>query len=248
MAQSINYPNAPIVEAVIDLRVKTSEGFSREVLDRFIKETSGEYQNTEIQREIQIVADATDASVRRVAHDTGVRVRSSDGRHIVQARADGFAFSRLAPYESWAPFVAAAKQMWARYRHVFRPTQVWRVATRYVNKIDIPLPIRDLSDFFRTHLKVSEDLPQSLLDYRFQFAFPESTTGSRVNVMQGFFPSEQQDRISVILDIDVFTTDEFSLDEDRIWAKVESFRNVKNRTFEDCITHRTRELFGHEPA
>jgi uncharacterized protein (TIGR04255 family) len=96
--------NAPIVEALVDLRVDLS-GMSVEDLDSaFSARVSARYpikkQNQMVNVEIgEGGASKTQAVVR------GHLYSSTDGLQIVQARLDGFTFSRLKPSTSGRRFV-----------------------------------------------------------------------------------------------------------------------------------------------
>ena len=48
---------------------------------------------------------------------------------------------------------------------------------------------------------------------------------------------------SVVLDIDIFRTQELPSDEEEIWRFFEILHARKNDVFEACITDRARELF-----
>src|SRR5207253_4384748 len=98
----------------------------------------------------------------------GYTFTSSDGLQAFQSRLDGFTFSRLAPYNGWESFCSEARRLWNIYREVTQPQAVTRAAVRYINRLDLPLPIRDLKDYLRTVPEVSPDLPQGLSGYFMQ--------------------------------------------------------------------------------
>jgi uncharacterized protein (TIGR04255 family) len=49
--------------------------------------------------------------------------------------------------------------------------------------------------------------------------------------------------VSVVLDIDIFCTDDIPDTEEDIWTFFELLRERKNNVFEACITDKARELF-----
>jgi uncharacterized protein (TIGR04255 family) len=75
---------------------------------------------------------------------------------------DGFAMSRLAPYENWNAVRDEARRLWDIYRSIAKPSKLIRLAVRYINRIDMPLPLGDFKDYLRTVPDVSPDLPQGL--------------------------------------------------------------------------------------
>ena len=85
----------------------------------------------------------------------------NEGKNVAQCRLNGFSFSRLAPYETWEQLRDEARKLWATYWQIVGPAPIIRVAVRYINQIDIPLPFRDFRDFVRTYSEVSTDLSQN---------------------------------------------------------------------------------------
>jgi uncharacterized protein (TIGR04255 family) len=70
---------------------------------------------------------------------------------------DGFSASKLAPYTDWHDLRTQARDLWAKYRKATDPVLITRLALRYINRIDIPLPISDLKEYMRTIPEISPD-------------------------------------------------------------------------------------------
>jgi len=244
MGNRLPYPNAPITEAIIDLRVELSPDVGLEELRRA---HAGQEQAYPEVRQLKCVSGrmhlgdevTTTASTKPWGH----LIRSGDGKQIYQARLDGFTMSRLAPYDRWEPFRDEARRLWNVYKEALSPRRVSRVAVRYVNRIDIPLPLRDFKDYLRTVPEVSPDLPQGLAGYfmRLEIPMPDIKSGCLLN--EAIIKPAAPNVVSVVLDIDVFRTEDLPTEEDDIWRFVEDLRDRKNSVFEACITDKARELF-----
>ena len=108
MAQPAHLTNAPLVEAVIDLRVLMPAEFNVEVFgglqERFGPGYKGPQPLTHMQLTFQAELGVPPKS--RIVHQglTGFRYDSSDGKRIAQFQKDGFTFSHLAPYTNWEEF------------------------------------------------------------------------------------------------------------------------------------------------
>ncbi|MBX9678661.1 MAG: TIGR04255 family protein, partial [Gemmataceae bacterium] len=113
----------------------------------------------------QVTASAT-------SQEIGYRFVSADGLQLFQARKDGFTHNRLAPYLGWEPFRTEARRLWSVYREVAKPVSVKRVAVRYINRIDIPLPGPELKEYLRTSPEVSPALPQGMASFFMQVTLP----------------------------------------------------------------------------
>ena len=104
----------------------------------------------------------------------GYLFTSVDGRQVVQARLDGFTFSRLKPYDKWTTLRDEAQELWQHYVRIASPETVTRVALRYINRIEIPLPMRDFKDYILTTPEIAPDLPQGLGSFFMRLVIPGS--------------------------------------------------------------------------
>jgi uncharacterized protein (TIGR04255 family) len=140
-----HYRNAPITEAVIDLRVEVPADLGLKNLRDVLAEDAEmeRYPSKEalLLEGVQFARSGDGASTTStLRQEIGVRFHSTDGKYVFQARRDGFTLSRLSPYENWASFRTEARRLWNLYRATARPTRVLRAALRYINRINIPLP------------------------------------------------------------------------------------------------------------
>lgn len=244
MTAQRHYQKPPITEAIIDLRVelptatrlielnKAHEG--EEVTYPTVEELHAAFGQMQIGPQVSATAGS---------QHIGYLFRSGEGRQIYQARLDGFTISRLAPYENWHAFRGEARRLWDIYRTVTKPSRVIRLAVRYINRIDIPLPLKDFKDYLRTVPEVSPDLPQGLSGYFMQLAVPLEDIKSLALINETIIEPVSQDVVSVVLDIDIFRTADLPTDEEGIWAFFEELGARKNEVFEACITDKARELF-----
>ena len=46
-----------------------------------------------------------------------------------------FSYSKLRPYEHWEATRAGAKDLWHQYQDFFKPTNVNKLALRYINRL-----------------------------------------------------------------------------------------------------------------
>lgn len=241
-----HYSKAPITEALIDLRVELPEGTGVADLEKVHTGLESAYptRKDRIVAEVQgLIGDRAAAAAATSKH-TGFLFTSKDGKYIFQARLDGFTMSRLAPYESWKPFKDEARRLWNVYRSITKPTNVTRLAVRYINRLDLPLPVADLKDYLRTVPEVSSDLPQNLAGYFAQLRIPLDDIKSLLVVNQAIIEPAKPGVASVVLDTDIFRADDLPADEEGVWEFFEVLRVRKNDVFEACITDKARELFS----
>ena len=149
----------------------------------------------------------------------------------------------MAPYNDWDSFVIEAKKIWSLYKKTAKPTKITRIAVRYINKIDLPLPVKDFKDYLRTYPEVSTDLPQELSSFFIQLQIPLSDIKSTLILTQTIVEPTKKDVVSIVLDIDIFRIDAVPQEDSNMWKTFEVFRQKKNMIFESCITDKTQELF-----
>lgn len=241
-----HYPNAPITEAIIDLRVHPSIPDLPSRIKSLSSRITSDYPETEEifeavgQMEFRPGATASATANQRWI---GMKGFGFDRRQIYQFLTAGFTFSRLAPYDSWKAFADSARELWSLYRESLPPEKVIRLAVRYINRIDIPGDTIDLKEYFRTSPEVSPDLPQTLEGFFMQLRIPIAGLPGLTLVNQTIIPPEKEGFVSVVLDIDLFLKENIPQSEPEIWDSFERLHTKKNEVFEACITNSARKLF-----
>ncbi|HUG19993.1 MAG TPA: TIGR04255 family protein [Planctomycetaceae bacterium] len=245
MSPRTHYSNAPITEAILDIRTTSPEGLALERLEEIHSLIQEDYPSKQ-QRNLargrwnfgtQVGATATQTPL-------GYLFLSPDEKQIVQVRMDGFTMSRLAPYESWEQIRDEAHRLWEIYSESIQPRSIERVAVRYINRIDIPLPFGDLTEYLRTIPQVSPDLPQELSGLFMQLTLPQPDIDSEARLSEALIDPVREGVVSIVLDIDLYRIKKLPYHGDAIWEFFEILHDRKNRIFEACITDRTRELIS----
>ena len=243
MTSEKHYPNAPITEAVIDIQL-TSQVSSDQLAK--VNDGQGDYPTSDqlnATSGAMLFGPSANTFTTSTSQPIGFISRSNDNLHIYQARTNGFTFSRLAPYPHWSVLRSEARKLWKPYRDLVKPTSITRVALRYVNRIDIPLPVNDFADYLRTHPVVSSELPQGLFGYFMQLVLPLPEIKGTAIINQTIIPPHVPNVVSIVLDIDINRMTDIPQDDDSLWLLFEQLRNTKNHVFEACITDKTRSLF-----
>ncbi len=246
MGEARHYPKAPITEAIIDLRVEFAEDIDAATLKRVGDSVLADYPQQEELFEATGQFDVrpgigTSTSVHQ--HSAGYKASSADKKQILQSRRNGFTFSRLAPYDRWETFRNEARRLWKVYRETTAPSLISRLALRYVNRIDIPYQNVDLKDYFRTSPEIAPELPQELAGFFMQLQLPCPELNAYALLNQTTVPPAREGVVSVVLDVDLFRTQEPPQDEQAVWDYFETLHRGKNEVFEACITDSTRKLF-----
>ncbi len=164
---------------------------------------------------------------------------TDDGKRYLAARVDGITFSQLGPYDRWATFSAEGKRAWEAYRLV-NISQVDSISLRYINRIEIPLPISDLRQYLRTLPQIAPELPHTIKSFLMRLELP-TDHGINIVVMQGTVKTANPEMAALMLDIEV-STEAANLPDSEMWSRFEALRIQKNDVFEHCITDDLRSL------
>ncbi len=239
--------NAPIREALIDLRVALPDEVASEDLEAAYSHIRNQYP---VQKPIHHGRFGIHFDFKAETHKTiqaeqsslGYRFESEDGKQIVQFRTNGFTFSRLAPYTSWEDVRGEAESLWKVYCDAAVPMRVTRIAARFINEIRIPLPFKDFGEYLTAPPRIPEQLPQALSSYLLRIVLPEPKIGAFAIITQAL-EEVKPDHAPVILDIDTFINQTPDDDDATIWRRLEDLRNFKNNIFFESITEKALELF-----
>ncbi|MBI3409317.1 MAG: TIGR04255 family protein [Planctomycetes bacterium] len=244
MSSARRYRNTPITEALIELRVRQKSGITvRDLVHCHEGEEKAYPNRRELTIGLGLIEVGPRMSASASAEHVGFISTSPDQKQVYQARLDGFTFSRLAPYESWDAFVAEARRLWNLYRKCLQPEEVTRLAVRYINRLDLPGDRVEIKDYLRTAPEVASGMPLSFDGFFMQLQIPVPDIQCRLLLNETIIEPARPGVVSVVLDIDLFRTDDLPKDEEGLWALFEQMHVRKNEIFETCITDRSRELF-----
>ena len=249
MVETTRFPNAPITEALLDIRVKLPAQTDLAKLATFHDAIKQKYPSKQERMawrgHIEIQASpVAQVSQSAAGGPDGYLFTSVDGRQVVQARLDGFTFSRLKPYDKWEALRDEARELWQHYVRITSPEAVTRVALRYINRIEIPLPIRDFKDYILTTPEIAPDLPQGLGSFFMRLVIPDPKAQAVAIVTETVEPiDESSNRLPLIFDIDVFRMAAFNVQDKSLWETLEQLHDLKNDIFFKSITPKAKELF-----
>lgn len=257
MTERVHYSNAPITEALIDLRVTHAPDFSVQDLGEIGATIADRYPIQEPmyfhtgQRSFQQPEDPM--RVETAHQHGGFRFTSQNKHQILQARVDGFTFSTLAPYDRWEPFRDEARRLWDLYRSATKVEGVTRVEVRYINQLDLPTISPDSTvvqtdEYLRVYPEIPPDWPggDTTSSYFMQLRMWQEDLRCWLIVNEApVWPGEREFALFQ-LDFDFFR-EQFPVpwpadDDTQVWQYLEQLHVRKNEVFEASITDATRRL------
>ncbi len=242
-------PNAPIVEAVIDIRGRAGAPWEESAIREKLKAELPDYpqasSHREFRHEVKMVPGQEPQQTVIDLGWKGVRLQSTDKLHIAQFNRDGFVFSRLHPYESWEQLIREAMRLWKIHREIGRPSEVQRLGLRFINRILLPPKYVDFEDYLKAPPK-----PPDGLDLPFHGFFHNETLAVpgypyAINIIRTIQQPQppDHDRIGIILDNDVFTVGSFEFQQEILEHRLAEMRWLKNKAFFGIISQKALVTF-----
>jgi len=250
MVDSEHLDNAPIAEAIIDIRVENTDDVTIDTLKQITAELPDTYSDIKDQKrvltEIQIKMDDKPGTKvnERENRQIGFICRTRDERNVAQIQLSGFAFSELKPYSDWGSFSEKAKEIWEIYCKTTGSKNFPRLAVRYINRMELPIAHGDdFGKYLTSSPNIPKNLPQMFSRFltRVTIARPEENISAHVT--QALMAPEKEGFVNVLLDIDVFkqNSDDVTLEE--IWTTLATLKLFENDIFFSYITEDAKELF-----
>ena len=246
MARQRHLANAPIREAIIDLRVKLPAGFEVDTFRASHERLRESYPVIEERRLFQDEMQLKGGQV--VSRHTqeglhGFFFKSEDEQNLVQFRVDGFTFNRLKPYTAWKEVFCEARKLWGVYTEICEPESITRIAVRYINHLVIPDAVSRIKEYLTAPPAIPDGLPQIMKRFLTRVVIDDPGSNLTANIIQALEQIVDSSRFTVILDIDVFREELFGIHDDQIWPIFEEMRNLKNHVFFNSLTEKAVRLF-----
>ncbi len=244
----VPYNNPPIAEAILDIRTILPPDVFLSHLGGFHDVVKGDYPLKKEQKffegGVQFKSGSAPEFKVSPEKSVGFLFHSEDGRSIVQVRLDGFTFNKLRPYSNWEKFNAEAKRLWVEYLKIAKPVSVTRIALRYINRIELPLPFLDFKEYVRTIPEVASGIPQGLGSFFVRLVIPNEEIGATAIVVETIEPIQSgTNKLPLMFDIDVFKDVSMLLTTTEVWKILNQLRGYKNQIFDKSLTEKTKEFF-----
>ncbi len=229
---------APIIEAVIEIKCPSQVPWDEDTIPDGVAKLLKGYQFKDSRSEyIQKVNFKDNEPIPETMEKVdwkGVRYQSKDEKYVAAFNRDGFVFSRVGSYESWAEFSAEATRGWEVHKGLARPTDIHRIGLRFINQIRLPGTPVDLDDFIYPGPQPPRDLGFTIASFLHKDTFTVPGHPYLINIVRTSSPSPSAGGkvdYAIILDIDVHLQEAFEVDDSKIQGHLEDMRILKNEVF-----------------
>lgn len=240
---------APIVEAVIDIDCDMPPGFDLAALEGPAREVFlAHYPKFRSQfLEQHRIESKLDEPAKHTAKRAiqALQFLHDDEKQLVQVRAQGFSFNRLAPYTGLDDYLSEIQRTWELFIGIASPIQIRVIRLRYINRILLPFTGGrvDLDEYFKVSPRLPDEDRLQFAGFVNQHTAVEVDTGHQVNIVLASQPPEDE-KLSIIFDICVASA---GAGEPKDWTwilnEIQSLRGLKNRIFRKTLTKKCLNLF-----
>jgi uncharacterized protein (TIGR04255 family) len=236
---------APIVEAVIDIRIVSVEGTKVDDFAAAGDRLKGDYPSQKPMRSVHATFSLSAEEISQKHADVGVVFQSADGHSLAQFRLDGFTFNRLEPYTDWPTVFGEALRLWQIYAELHPRAMVTRLAVRYINRMTISEG-GSLADYLEAPPTLPAEVPQALREYLMRVVVQDPEKQMSAVLVQALEPGPAEATGSILLDVDAFRELRRPLEPsdgeiERIFGEL---REMKNRIFYASITEKAAEAYA----
>ncbi|HWQ93514.1 MAG TPA: TIGR04255 family protein [Clostridia bacterium] len=238
---------APIIEAVLDIDCDMPPGFDLEAVETRARELFRDKYpqiGKQLMQEHSIQVKPDEPPTMSVRHATqSLQFLQQDGKQLVQVRAQGFSFNRLAPYTSLDDYMPEIERTWRLFVSIASPVQIRNVRLRYINRILLPAVEgrTKLEDYLGICPHLPDEERLTFTGFLNQHSAIEKDTGHQVVILLTTQPPENK---VLPLIFDIITTSSRSADvENWAWlaATIQALRGLKNRRFPKYIDRKMPE-------
>ena len=245
MAASSHLKNPPITEALLDIKAILPKDINADTLLETYEAEKQRYPIKEVKAEweasFQIKPGESPILSQRGGTPQGYMLRSVDKIKVFQSRLDGFTYNQLSPYDTWESFINEGLRLWKVYSQIAKPISITRIALRFINKIEIPLPVSDLTEYINTLPSVLLSPDEKKLKY-FMNVHLEDTKSKNECILTNVIEEQPNSNVvTIIIDVDAYKMTDMGMQE--ILPVITSLKDYKNKVFFNCISDKTKQIF-----
>lgn len=244
MNPSQKLKNPPITEALTHFQVVPDSDFEVEQFAPLRDQLKEEFPQNQERRKYEQIFDFKEGKpISNAEGIDGLIFQSEDNTDIAQFLLDGFSYHRLKPYISWENLIENAQRFWKMYMDVASPERINRISVRYINHLVFPSSVVELKQYLTEPPKVPEPLPLPMYHFLNRIVIREEQKDLWANITQASEESLEPNTPTIILDIEVYQSRGFDINDPQIWSAFEHLRNMKNQIFFSSLTEEGRRLF-----
>ncbi len=240
------YKNPPLIEALCEFYFppETSQDFESiiSLLNEKIQTSFPKKFRLQIQAS-QINIDNSGTPIVTEQLLPLVRFQSSSEQVLIQLGQNLLTVNHLKPYTSWEEFLPSVEMGINAYREVVKPKAIYRIALRYINRIEITRNSIGLEEYFELRPFIGQKKLQDISAFNLGIQMPHEEARDALNIQMASIDSGSPNIVAIMLDLtySLVRLEDITLDNINEWLTIA--HNHIEDAFEACITDQLRNLF-----
>ncbi len=242
---SKKYKKPPVIEALCEFQFVTGQPWDLTipglVYERVKEEFTDKQQQVGVGFKIQKTEEGLEHRV--IPAPPRIQLFRKDKTALIQIGPDLLAINHLVPYPTWQKFKPMVLEALKVYKDIAKPRAFKKIILRYINRIEIKGELIELSDYFDFYPYVSKALPQLHTNLINRIEIPYKDGRDFMTLTIATASPERPEVLSIILDIEYVMAAAEGIKMDEFDGWLEHAHSEIERTFEVCITDKSRMLF-----
>lgn len=234
------YPNSPIILSILQFRYDQIKDFDvSKYKEMFIQEYPLVQERVRQSVKVNRGAVGAKTTLSLDQNVEGLKFESSDKKKNFAISDKRLSVELHGEYLGWDNFIEEAKKIWNAFTKIENSIVLTGISLRFINRINLPINTRDLSDYFTTYLNSSSG-EHSINSFQLRYTSNDKADNIK-NIITHALEMPIGDVLPYIFDIDTILVDDIN-DENDLWGKFNLLRSKKNSIFNDGITDLTKDL------
>jgi len=244
-AQMAKYKNPPIMEAVCEFKFAEDTKWDMTIPGILYSEIQKEFPHKEQHLIQQVNITTKDAppktQIRKIEQ---VRFLNNDKTTLIQVGPRTLSINQLKPYKTWSDFKHYIEYAFDILNKKTKLSAPQRIGIRYINKVEIPLQVANLNDYFEFRPYFGKNMQKSYNSFIVGCVFPFNEDRDSCKVELTSAVPENDGSSAFLLDIDYSLAKPQSVPIDASLEWVEDAHDETDNAFEGCISKPLRDIFG----
>jgi len=242
---SEKFPNAPLAEAVFELRVPEAVSWDEELAEDFLRAQIADLPvRDDVQHPMVEIQNAPNGTLSPVVRELIQKRSYSENRtQFVITQERQISVHIVRPYSTWEqfrPFILNTLSKLPAQVKLGRPE---RLGLRYVNNIFLDEKSPKLENYFEYGILLGQKLPQTLLGFSVQSIIEFQEGRDACRLLMNPCPSIQPEKSGFVLDIDYFLTKVGSLDFSNVKDWLDEAHGSIESIFLGSLTDKMKDIF-----
>lgn len=170
----------------------------------------------------------------------------NDCNNLIQVFPTHLSYHNFNKYAGWSSMYSELEQIWKLFSGSVGSNNISRLNVRYINQIELPLPLTNgFGDYITLLPVIPSNLNQSVNNFFMQVNIPDALNQMHGTITETILPNTQnKNSLNFLIDLSVLKQGPFDCNDSEIWNWLTKMREFKNELFFSCITEKTENLFN----